>query len=216
MPSKSGRPYLSETIEYDRDIAPYQFIKIYAGVGSGKNYFVDNLVRGNVFKHADGSMVEKKYVLLFTSRRSKANEQLNLAKVKYDKNIGAFDQWDYYYDDNARCEYETSETRVLPDLGGLSNPEIKLRSCSCTNAQAEIACSGFIPLEPSTHPWERFDFIVIDEVHALLADANYQSAPVYVQRLMEEIKLRAPACKVIVMTGSPEIIRDYHCLKTIT
>lgn len=213
MPSESGRPYLSETIDYDSDIAPYQFIKIYAGVGSGKNYFVDNLVKGYVFKHADGSLIEKKYVLLFTSRRSKANEQLNLEKVKYDKTIGAFDQWEYYFDDDACCEYEKSETRVLPDLGGFCSREIKLRSCSCTNAQAEIACSEFIPAEPYTHPWERFDFIVIDEVHALLADANYQSAPFYIQRLLEEIKLRAPACKVIVMTGSPEIIKDYPLLE---
>ena len=36
MPSPSGRPYLSEAINYDTDIEPYQFIKIYAGVGSGK------------------------------------------------------------------------------------------------------------------------------------------------------------------------------------
>ena len=76
MPSASGRPYLSEAINYDTDIEPYQFIKIYAGVGSGKNVFVDNLVKGNVFRHSDGSIVEKKYVLLFTSRRAKANEQL--------------------------------------------------------------------------------------------------------------------------------------------
>ena len=209
MPSASGRPYLSEAIVYDADIEPYQFIKIYAGVGSGKNVFVDNLVKGNVFKHADGSPVEKKYVLLFTSRRSKANEQLNQKDSKYDKAIGIYDESDYFFDDDAICQYEMSESRILPDLGGLCGREVKLRSCSCTNAQAETACSEFIPVEPCTHPWERFDFIVIDEVHSILADANYQSAPFYVQRLLEEVRARSSKCKVIVMTGSPEIIKDY-------
>ena len=209
MPSASGRPYLSEAIVYDADIEPYQFIKIYAGVGSGKNVFVDNLVKGNVFKHADGSPVEKKYVLLFTSRRSKANEQLNQKDSKYDKAIGIYDEWDYFFDDDAICQYEMSESRILPDFGGLCGREVKLRSCSCTNAQAETACSEFIPVEPCTHPWERFDFIVIDEVHSILADANYQSAPFYVQRLLEEVRARSSKCKVIVMTGSPEIIKDY-------
>ena len=209
MPSPSGRPYLSEAIDYDTDIEPYQFIKIYAGVGSGKNYFVDNLVKGNVFKHSDGSFVEKKYVLLFTSRRAKANEQLKQKDSGYDKAIGLYDTCDYYFDDDQYHQYETSETRILPDLGGFCSREIKLRSCSCTNAQAETACSQYIPNEPFTHPWERFDFIVIDEAHSILADANYQSAPFYIQRLLEEVKARSPNCKVIVMTGSPEIIKDY-------
>lgn len=209
MPSPSGRPYLSEAIDYDTDIEPYQFIKIFAGVGSGKNYFVDNLVKGNFFKHSDGNFVEKKYVLLFTSRRAKANEQLKQKDSGYDKAIGLYDEWDYFFDDDEICKYETSETRILPDLGGLCSREIKLRSCSCTNAQAETACSQYIPDEPITHPWERFDFIVIDEAHSILADANYQSAPFYIQRLLEEVKARSPKCKVIVMTGSPEIIKDY-------
>ena len=209
MPSASGRPFLSEAINYDTDIEPYQFIKIYAGVGSGKNVFVDNLVKGNVFKHSDGSLVEKKYVLLFTSRRAKANEQLKQKNSGYDKAIGIYDSWDYYFDDEQICQYETSETCILPDLGGLCSREIKLRSCSCTNAQAETACSQYTPNEPITHPWERFDFIVIDEAHAILADANYQSAPFYIQRLLEEVKAGSPKCKVIVMTGSPEIVKDY-------
>lgn len=81
--------------------------------------------------------------------------------------------------------------------------------CNTKAAFWRLGRSDYIPKEPFTHPWERFDFIVIDEVHSILSDANYQSAPFYIQSLLEEIKLRAPKCKVIVMTGSPEIIRDY-------
>lgn len=36
MPDSAQRPYLSDAINYDVDIEPHQFIKIYAGVGSGK------------------------------------------------------------------------------------------------------------------------------------------------------------------------------------
>lgn len=52
----SPKPYLSDTIDYDTDIAPHQFIRIYSGVGSGKNTFVNHLV---AFIH----------VMLFTCRR---------------------------------------------------------------------------------------------------------------------------------------------------
>ena len=38
----SQKPYLSDTIDYDTDIAPHQFIRIYSGVGSGKNTFVNH------------------------------------------------------------------------------------------------------------------------------------------------------------------------------
>ena len=31
-----GKKYLSEVIDYERDIEPYSLIEIYAGVGAGK------------------------------------------------------------------------------------------------------------------------------------------------------------------------------------
>jgi len=55
MPDNAQRPYLSDAINYDVDIEPHQFIKIYAGVGSGKNTFIDNLAKGGIIKHADGT-----------------------------------------------------------------------------------------------------------------------------------------------------------------
>ena len=38
-------PHLSKTIDYETDIAPYPFIGIYAGVGSGKNFLIDNAIQ---------------------------------------------------------------------------------------------------------------------------------------------------------------------------
>ena len=40
------KKYLSDCIRYTTDIAPYPFIQIYSGVGSGKNTFVDALAKG--------------------------------------------------------------------------------------------------------------------------------------------------------------------------
>ena len=38
-------PHLSDAIFYDTDIAPYRYIQIYAGVGSGKNTFINRYVK---------------------------------------------------------------------------------------------------------------------------------------------------------------------------
>ena len=62
--------YLSDTIDYDTDIAPHQFIRIYSGVGSGKNTFVNHLVKGDLFRHHDGTLVPPQYVYLISSRKA--------------------------------------------------------------------------------------------------------------------------------------------------
>lgn len=213
MPEQENRPYLSEVIDYDRDIAPHQLIKIFAGVGSGKNTFVDNLAKGGVIKHADGTPVEKQYILLITSRRAKVNEQLNSDVVVYDPSIGMFDNilsdWYAQYDERY-ADYFEAPTKELSDLDGWGGSRIFKRTCVNTNAKIEYNLKQhFHPNDSASHPWERFDMIVIDEVHALLADASYQNAPFYVRRLIEETKRRSVTCKIIVMTGSPQILRNY-------
>lgn len=55
--------YLSEVINYENDIEPYQIIEIYSGVGSGKNYWVEKLAS------------EGKSILFITSRRVTAQAQ---------------------------------------------------------------------------------------------------------------------------------------------
>ena len=73
------KPYLSDVINYARDIEPYGFIQIYAGVGSGKNTFINNLVSGYTAKNDDGTeyTILPKTVLLITSRRAKVDETVN-------------------------------------------------------------------------------------------------------------------------------------------
>ena len=73
------------------------------------------------------------------------------------------------------------------------------------------------PLDATTHLWELFDLIVIDEAHSLVLDASYQSAPFYVTELINEFcarhkaaaadpeKHKAPRCNnLLLMTGSEE------------
>lgn len=222
MPNHDDRPYLSDVIDYDRDIKPYRFIKIYAGVGSGKNTFVDNLITGRTFRHADGKPVGKKYVLLITSRRAKVNEQLRSDTVVYDPQIGMFDSpyADWFADLDPRYEdYYESPTVKLPNLDGMGRSRVYRRTCINTNAKIEcILRDHYTPFDAESHPWERFDMIIIDEVHALVADASYQSAPFYVRRLIEETLSRSSKCKIIVMTGSPQVLEDQplfndaHCI----
>lgn len=211
MTEQIEKKHLSKTIDYDRDIAPYRFIKIYAGVGSGKNRFIDRLVQGNYFKHADGTYVEKQYILLITSRRSKVNEQLNLDNVTYDPAIGEFDNNDsWLIFDPKYSNYYESPMMELEDLDGWGSPLIYRRSCVNTNAKIEANLrKSYKDQNIASHPWERFDMIIVDEVHSLLSDASFQSAPFYVRRLIEETLKRSSKCKVIVMTGTPEVLDLY-------
>lgn len=64
--------YLSDVISYQNDIAPYRFIQIYSGVGSGKNGWIRKLAQ------------EGKRILLITSRQITADAQA--------KKLGA-DRW---------------------------------------------------------------------------------------------------------------------------
>lgn len=55
--------FLSEVIDFNRDIAPYRIIQIYSGVGSGKNYWVETLAKQGY------------NILLITSRKATADAQ---------------------------------------------------------------------------------------------------------------------------------------------
>ena len=206
------KPYLSEAINYTRDIEPYGFIQIYAGVGSGKNTFIEKLIAGFTWENDDGTKhsVPPKTVLLITSRRAKVNEILSEENTSVGtyvlewENGAPIDDLDEYFD----------STKELPDSDGWGKTRIHQRSIACTNAAIEKYLQNhYNPLDISSHLWQRFDFIVLDEAHSVLADASYQSAPYYVHKLVntanQEYKNGNSACKVIVMTGSPGILSKF-------
>ncbi len=64
--------FVSDVLNYKEHIEPYRLIKIFAGVGSGKNTFTDNFI--TVKKEPD---IPKKTVLLITSRRAKVDETIS-------------------------------------------------------------------------------------------------------------------------------------------
>ncbi len=128
------------------------------------------------------------------------------------------------YDDAFRIWYENEEHEqiYLSDLPRIrvGDPdtfdsfEVPKHSVAQTNAKVEMNLKwSYIPEDPLVRPWERFDMIVIDEVHALLADATYQSAPYFVRRLIQETLKNSDTCKVIVMTGTPKILERYPLFK---
>lgn len=206
--------YLSDVIDYDRDIAPYQFIKIYAGVGAGKNQFIDNLISGGVIKHQDGTPVAQQAVLLITSRRAKVDEQLDNDSIIYDPKIGMFDycgpEAPWMLDEKYQDYYESPIITIPDCMDSGQGLNVYKRSCVYTNAKIErMVLERISPYDPSENPWERFDMIVVDEAHAILSDASYQSSPFYVRRLIEETLKQSKTCKVIAMTGTPRLLSRY-------
>lgn len=55
--------FLSEVIDFTRDIEPYRVIQVYSGVGSGKNYWIETLAKQGYS------------ILLITSRKATADAQ---------------------------------------------------------------------------------------------------------------------------------------------
>ena len=94
------KKYLSDCIRYTMDIAPYPFIQIYSGVGSGKNTFVDALAKGYEESQPDGRMetLEPKRVLCITSRRAKVDELKNAEDVAYGTQVLEYESLDYVED----------------------------------------------------------------------------------------------------------------------
>lgn len=62
---------VSDVVDLERDVLPYRLIQLVAGVGAGKNYWVDQISR----KQKENG---KSYnTLLITSRAMTANAQAN-------------------------------------------------------------------------------------------------------------------------------------------
>lgn len=210
------KKYLSDCIRYTTDIAPYPFIQIYSGVGSGKNTFVDALAKGYEESQSDGRVetLEPKRVLCITSRRAKVDELKNAEDVAYGAQVLEYESLDYVEDLDI---YFASKRELSCDSIWGTIP-IYQRSIACTNAAIERYLEKHYRADKAEDfLWNRFDIIVVDEAHAVVADASYQTAPYYVHSLINKtLKMNAAGktnCKVIVMTGSPQILADFRLPK---
>lgn len=208
---------VADVLNYKDDMEAKRFIQIYSGVGSGKNYFIDSFFKGN-----EEYDIPKKTVLLITSRRAKVDEyQLTDEDAdSLSKSIGKWGNMHKVLDRatlNGDAEKYKEHRRTLS--GNWGTQDVYQTSVVCTNAFIEKYLQyQYDPQDPTTHLWDLFDMIVIDEVHSVVMDATYQSAPFYVHRLVNEVLYRhkmadkdkdypRPQCKhVVLMTGSPEPI----------
>lgn len=169
------KKYLSDCIRYTTDIAPYPFIQIYSGVGSGKNTFVDALAKGYEESQPDGRMetLEPKRVLCITSRRAKVDELKNAEDVAYGTQVLEYESLDYVED----LDSYFASKRELSCNGIWGTIPIYQRSIACTNAAIERYLEKHYRADKAEDfLWNRFDIIVVDEAHAVVADASYQTA----------------------------------------
>lgn len=215
-------PHLSDAISYKNDIAPYRFIEIFAGVGSGKNKLINRFVNGDAKRE-----IPKKIVLVITSRRAKVNELLADKEAKYAARVGKWGNMTQDLYDADDWERFKDNVRIIKDEWG-EHPFYQ-KSVACTNAFIEKYIQNvYDPSDPGTHLWNLFDMIVVDEYHSLVVDASYQTSPYYVNSLIWEIAYRykmadeaeqseaknsgsrysRPLCEhLILMTGTPDTVK---------
>lgn len=230
-----GTEYLSDAIDYKRDIEPNFFVQIFAGVGSGKNYLIESMIKGEL----EGC--PKQTVLLITSRKAKVqetltqfkkndeesgrDEALSCAPLFLDENdkeltnhIGRYGNMNSILDECDEPDDYKDFVRVLHDDWG--EHKVYQRSVVCTGAYIDKYLRNvYNPSDVTTHLWELFDVIAIDEVHSVVMDATYQDAPFAIKALINEILLREREidrsehpyyCKnLILMTGTPDTIKDF-------
>ena len=209
------KPHLSDAITFYGDIAPHRSLHLYAGVGAGKNDLIQKIIAGCPEKG-----IPRLIVLLITSRKSKVIEMLS----KYPKYVlGKLCDERNYYDIVERAPLSLEEYQYPIQSDG-RDYIITQRSVICTNAAIEKYHQYcYDPTDPSTHLWNRFDLIVWDEVHSLVMDSSYQSAPYHVMRLFQETYRKMiysergqinpasgiPRCRnLLMMTGTPKAIAE--------
>lgn len=183
---------VSDVINWERDIEPYRIIEITAGVGSGKNYWVEN----DLMMKPQGKNHEYKRVLLITSRKSKVRETFNRTGLVQAINLSQY------------------EPERIGEIWG----EIKARQgcCVCNNWHIEYYVKNiFKHDDESTHLWKYFDVIVVDEAHSLATDATFCDAPFHVLSFLK-IVYSISNVRIIMMTATPDPIKGLITLKNKT
>lgn len=184
--SESTGKHLSDVIDLEKDILPYRMVQIIAGVGAGKNHWVNEVV-ANQKHQIDENSSRNSNVLLITSRAATANAQA--------KKLGA-DRWvdlEKLFDSNEEGGF-----------GFLPNKDYK---CIVTNSGIESFIKNrYDENDKNTYIWENFDFIILDEAHSLATDAVFANSPFYVRQFLHHAVNGNPDCHIILMTGTPDPI----------
>ena len=198
--------YVSYVVTWN-DISSHKVTAIYSGVGSGKNKFVEKITTECI-----AGQTKPQKVLLITSRKAKVSETLEELDDVFASYIGLngnvkldkYQWWNYSYGFG-----ELPEDLIQYEVD--SKIKILNKSAICTNAKIEAFLKKvFKNNKDFSLFWEWFDIIVIDEVHSLLMDAGYQSAPFHIFNLIKEFNNRCAdeSKHMILMTGTPQPVDE--------
>lgn len=168
---------VADLIDIEKDIRPYDVIAIYAGVGSGKNSFIEG------YGHQLG-LAEKSRVLLITSRRAKVDQ----TKKQDEETKNNFIQ--YIDTDNWDSNKSTAKSVV----------------CTNAHIEKKIK-ETFKLGDESTYFWNDFDYIVIDEFHSLVTDVSFAESSFYLTALINFICNQPNKPKIILMSATPSPAR---------
>ncbi len=208
--------YISEVLDYERDIKPYKLIQIHSGVGSGKNTFIESFIKGD-----KQPQIPQKTVLLITSRRAKVDETISKVDIESKEALKKWNKIHRLISCNNKNYENDNQYKIISSANKKTKYVVEQKSVACTNAFIEYYFKHiYSPSDASTHLWELFDMIVIDEAHSLVTDATYQSSPFYTYELINHyLKLcNSPTvpinCKhLILMTGTPQPIDKIEFFK---
>ena len=204
---------ICDILNYKTDIEPFPFIKLYSGVGSGKSYFATKMITGD--KKCE---MPAQNILIITSRRTKVEETLKEMKGLVKRKITKEGNLSYEIWESGEMELDAykkylKEIKInVPDFGDITFSQYN-QSVVCTNAFVSAYLRHVHEADnPMTYIWNKFDAIIIDEVHSLVTDATYQASTFDVLALIQEYlnlakndQLQDCACKhLILMTGTPE------------
>ncbi|MEE1126176.1 MAG: hypothetical protein U0L18_09660 [Acutalibacteraceae bacterium] len=126
-----GDKFVSEVLSYEKDIKPYKFIRINAGVGSGKNTFIENFIKGE-------HNTPKKTVLLITSRRAKVDETINSIDIENGSALSKWKKKHKILNINNEKYDNKAEYKIIPSLDNKTKWCVKQESVVCTNAFIEF------------------------------------------------------------------------------
>lgn len=170
-----GRRF-SEVVNWETHIEPYRLVQFIAGVGSGKNYWVEH------------NLMQKKRVLLITSRKAKVKETSHKLGIASKPDLKALD---------CRCCGKLLESEAR-----------KYNSCVLNNSHIETYWKHmFNPNDERTFLWKYFDVIVVDEAHSLATDASFSDAPFHLYSFLNYV-YKQKCVKLIFMTATPAPILD--------
>lgn len=209
MPRKKKDKYVSDFVTID-DICSCGVSAIWSGVGSGKNGFIEGVHEeitnedGTTTRIDVDGLAEKYRVLLITSRKAKVTE----TEERHAEDLSPY----------------LTDIRHIDDV---NFDEYDNKSLVCTTAHIKRRIEkDYSPSDLAPEPfWKKFDFIVIDEFHSLIADATFSDTAFIMKCFIDKIysdcikgqKADEIKPKMIFMSGTPQttekLIADFEYTK---